>query len=111
MDLGIWAELGWQAWLTLGVIGVIFATLIATEASTDVVLVGGITILTIAGVLTPREALAGLSNEGIVTIAVLYVVVAGLEATGGNTIITEKFLSRPRSVTGALSTCLQMAFS
>jgi di/tricarboxylate transporter len=103
MDLGIWAELGWQAWLTLGIIGVIFATLIATDASTDVVLMGAITILTIAGVLAPKEALAGLANEGIVTIAVLYVVVAGLEATGGNTIITEKFLSRPKTVTGALT--------
>ena len=103
MDFGIWAELGWQAWLTLGIIGVIFATLIATDASTDVVLMGAIAILTIAGVLAPKEALAGLSNEGIVTIAVLYVVVAGLEATGGNTIITEKFLSRPTSVTGALT--------
>ena len=103
MDLGIWAELGWQAWLTLGIIGVIFATLIATDASTDVVLMGAIAILTIAGVLAPKEALAGLANEGIVTIAVLYVVVAGLEATGGNTIITEKFLSRPTSVTGALT--------
>jgi len=103
MDLGIWAELGWQAWLTVGIIGVIFATLIATETSTDVVLMGAITVLTIAGVLAPKEALAGFSNEGIITIAVLYVVVAGLEATGGNTIITEKFLSRPKSVTGALT--------
>jgi di/tricarboxylate transporter len=103
MDYEIWAQLGWQAWLTLGIIGVIFATLIATDASTDVVLMGAITVLTIAGVLVPKEALAGLANEGIVTIAVLYVVVAGLEATGGNTIITEKFLSRPTSVTGALT--------
>ena len=102
MDFATWAELGWQAWFTLGVIGFIFAALIATEASTDVVLVGAITLLMVAGVLTPKESLAGLSNEGIVTIAVLYVVVAGLEATGGNTIITEKFLSRPKSVTGAL---------
>jgi hypothetical protein len=88
IDFGIWAELGWQAWLTLGIIGVIFATLIATDASTDVVLLGAIAILTVAGVLVPKEALAGFSNEGIITIAVLYVVVAGLEATGGNTIIT-----------------------
>lgn len=102
MDFATWAELGWQAWFTLGVIGLVFAALIATEASTDVILVGAITLLMVAGVLTPKESLAGLSNEGIVTIAVLYVVVAGLEATGGNTIITEKFLSRPKSVTGAL---------
>jgi di/tricarboxylate transporter len=103
MDFGLWAELGWQAWLTLGVIALIFTTLIVTDWPTDVILLGAIVILTVAGVLLPKEALAGFSSEGIVTVAVLYVVVAGLEATGGNTIITEKFLSRPKSVTGALT--------
>ena len=41
MELTGWAELGWQAWLTLGVIGLVFAALMATEAATDVVLTGG----------------------------------------------------------------------
>lgn len=103
MDFSIWAGLPWQAWFTLSVIGLIFVILILTEASTDVVLIAGVSLLLIAGVLKAPEALAGLANEGIVTIAVLYVVVAGLEATGGNTIITERFLSRPKSVTGALT--------
>ena len=102
MEVSGWAQLGWQAWLTVGVIGLVFSALLATEAATDVVLVGAVTVLMVSGVLLPKEALAGLANEGIVTIAVLYVVVAGLEATGGNTIITERFLSRPKSVTGAL---------
>jgi len=102
MDPTGWAELGWQAWLTLGVIGLVFAALLATKAATDVVLTGAVTILMVAGVLLPKEALAGLANEGIVTIAVLYAVVAGLDATGGSTIIAERFLSRPKSVTSAL---------
>lgn len=99
----VWAQLGWQAWFTLSVIGLVLVVLILTEAATDVVLVAGVTLLMVAGVLRPAEAFAGLSNEGIVTIAVLYVVVAGLEATGGNTIITERFLGRPRSISGALA--------
>jgi di/tricarboxylate transporter len=103
MELSAWAELGWQAWLTVGVIGLVFAALLATEAATDVVLTGAVTILLVAGVLAPKEALAGLANEGIVTIAVLYAVVAGLDATGANTVIAERFLSRPKSVTGALT--------
>jgi di/tricarboxylate transporter len=103
MDVGSWSALGWQAWVTLGVIVAILGVLVAKDVDTDVVLTGGITILLLAGVLNAKEALAGLSNEGIVTIAVLYVVVAGLEATGGNTMITERFLSRPKSVTGALT--------
>jgi di/tricarboxylate transporter len=102
MELVSWADLGWQAWFTLGVIGLVFAALAATEVATDVVLVGAVTLLMVVGVLAPKEALAGLSNEGVITIAVLYVIVAGLEATGGNTIITERFLGRPKSVTGAL---------
>ena len=102
MGISAWADLTWQAWFTLSVIGLIFVVLILTEAATDVVLVAGVSLLLVGGVLKPSEALAGLSNEGIVTIAVLYVVVAGLEATGGNTIITERFLRRPKSVTGAL---------
>lgn len=102
MDTAALTHLGWQAWLTIGTIAAVFAALMLTEAATDAVLVGAVTLLTAGGVLTPKEALAGLSNEGIVTIAVLYVVVAGLEATGGNTIITERFLSRPTSMTGAL---------
>ncbi|MDR2878012.1 MAG: SLC13 family permease [Chromatiales bacterium] len=103
MEMMGWGDLGWQAWFTLGVVGLIFAALITTEIGTDVVLVGGITLLLLAGVLSPKEAFAGMSNEGILTIAVLYVVVAGLEATGGNTIIAERFLRRPKSVSGALA--------
>src|SRR5262245_35496745 len=102
MDLLGWAELGWQAWLTLGVTGLVFAALLATDAATAVVLTRAVTILMVSGVLLPKEALAGLGNEGIVTIAVLYAVVAGLDATGGSTIIAERFLSRPKSVTGAI---------
>jgi di/tricarboxylate transporter len=103
MDLETWSTLGWQAWVTLGVIVGIFAVLVFKDLDTDVVLTGGITILLVTGVLSAKEALGGLANEGIVTIAVLYVVVAGLESTNGNTLITERFLSKPRSVTGALT--------
>jgi di/tricarboxylate transporter len=102
MDLGAWASLGWDAWFTLCIVVLVLGTLIATRLDTDVVLVGAITLLIVSGVLAPKEGLAGLANEGIVTIAVLYVVVAGLDATGASTIITERFLRPPKSVTSAL---------
>ncbi|MCG3125941.1 MAG: hypothetical protein CHACPFDD_00768 [Phycisphaerae bacterium] len=102
MPWELWAALGWQAWLTIGVVVAVLLVLSLTRLSTDVALVGAVALLLVAGVLVPKEALAGLSNESIITIAVLYVVVAGLEATGGNVLITEKFLSRPTSIAGAL---------
>ena len=102
MTMAMWMDLGWQAWLTVAVVGAIFAILITTKLSTDVVLIAGITLLLVSGVLTPAQALGGLSNEGIITLAVLYVVVAGLDSTGANTILTDRLLGRPKSVTGAL---------
>ena len=102
MNIAAWAALPWEAWFTLGTIATVLGVLIATKLETDLVLTGAITVLLLSGILSPHEALAGLSNEGIVTIAVLYVVVAGLDATGANTIIAERFLSRPKSIAGAL---------
>jgi len=103
MSWELWTALGWQAWLTIGVVIVVLSVLSLTSLATDLVLVGGNTLLLLFGVLTPKEAFAGLANESIITIAMLYVVVAGLEATGGNVLITEKFLRRPRTITGALN--------
>jgi di/tricarboxylate transporter len=106
MDAGIWAVLGWQAWLTIGVVVLVLAVLGLTQLATDMVLVGAVALLLLAGVLTASEAFAGLANPGIMTIAVLYVVVGGLEATGGTVLLTEKFLRRPRTLTGALATMM-----
>lgn len=98
-----WAALGWDAWLTGSVVVAVLVILMTTHQATDVVLTAAVTVLIVAGVLLPKEGLAGLGNESIITIAVLYVVVAGLDATGANTIIAERFLSKPKSITGALA--------
>ncbi len=103
MGFEIWLTLGWEAWATAATILAAFIVLATTEISTDVVLIAAVTLLFATGILDGAEAFAGLSNPGVLTIAVLYVVVAGLEATGGNTLIAERFLGRPRSVTGALT--------
>jgi len=52
----------------------------------------------LAGVLSPEQALSGLANEGMVTVGVLYVVVAGLRETGGIGWIVHSVLGRPRSL-------------
>ena len=55
MELAGWAELGWQAWLTAGVIALVFAALLATEAATDGAFTGAVTILMVSGVLLRRS--------------------------------------------------------
>ncbi len=88
----------WEAWLSLavGVCGV--TTLALTRLPADIVLLGGVTLLLVAGVLTPDEALGGLANAGMVTVGVLYVVVAGLRETGAIAWVVHAVLGRPRSL-------------
>jgi di/tricarboxylate transporter len=56
-----------------------------------------LTLLLVSGILTPQEALSGLANEGMVTVAVLYVVVAGVRDTGGLEWVVQRLLGQPRS--------------
>ncbi|MDP2432880.1 MAG: SLC13 family permease [Pseudomonadota bacterium] len=91
----------WEAWLTLAVVALCIGLLASNRYPPDTVMLGGLTLLLLAGVLTPAEALAGLSNEGMVTVAVLYVVVSGLQETGGTAWVSQSLLGKPRSVAHA----------
>src|SRR5699024_9194148 len=53
------------------------------------------------GILEPVEAFVGFSNPGVITVAVLYVVAAGLTETGAVQWITQYLLGRPRTIRGA----------
>jgi di/tricarboxylate transporter len=90
--------MGWEGWYSIIVTALCFSTLALTRYSPDIVLVGGLTLLLLAGVLSPEQALSGLANEGMVTVGVLYVVVAGLRETGGIGWIVHSVLGRPRSL-------------
>lgn len=91
----------WEAWLTVGVLAGVFGILAATRAAADMVFLGGLAVLLLAGVVTPRQAFAGLANEGVITLAVLYVVVVGLQETGAIRWIGRSVLGRPRSLAHA----------
>jgi len=90
--------MGWEGWYSIAVTALCFTTLALTRYSPDIVMVGGLTLLLLAGVLSPEQALSGLANEGMVTVGVLYVVVAGLRETGGIGWIVHSVLGRPRSL-------------
>jgi len=90
-----------DAWITIAVITFCFFTLILTRWAADVVLMGGLTLLLVFGILTPEAALSGLANEGMVTVAVLFIVSAGLRETGAINWITDTLLGQPSSVSNA----------
>ncbi len=94
-------QLGWQAWLSIGVVIGAFGLFAAGRGTPDMVTTAGLTLLLVTGVLTPAEALAGFANPGMLTVAVLYVVVTGLTETGAVDWIGQTLLGRPRSATHA----------
>lgn len=87
----------WEAWLTLSVVAGCFAMMAFTWVSPDIIMSAGLTVLLVSGVLLPEEALAGFANQGMLTVAVLYIVVSGLTETGAVGWIVQHILGRPRS--------------
>ena len=69
--------MGADAWITLAVMGLVLGLLAATRVGPDVILCGGVTLLVTLQVLTPAEAIAGMANEGMATVALLFIVAAG----------------------------------
>ena len=89
--------MGFEAWYAIGVVVATMAVLTMTRIGPDLVLVGALTLLLVAGVLTPVEALAGLANPGLATVGILYVVVSGMIETGAAHTIGHRLLGRPKS--------------
>lgn len=90
------SELGWQAWLTIAVVVATLTMLLWERFSPDKVLVAAVAILVASGVLTPSSALAGFWNRGVLTIALLFVLVAALKTTGAIRWVGDWVLGAPR---------------
>lgn len=81
--------------LVIGLIVSVLLALILTRIAPDVLLMSAVAVLLITGTLTPAEAFAGFSNTGVMTIAVLYVVAAGLKESGAIQFIAHRLLGQP----------------
>lgn len=92
-----------QAPLTIGIVALVFVLLAFTAWAPDVILMLAVALLVLLQIVTPGEALAGLANEGMVTIAVLCVVGAGVQETGGIDWLAAKVLGRPKTARGAIA--------
>ncbi|HEU4617368.1 MAG TPA: SLC13 family permease [Gammaproteobacteria bacterium] len=90
-----------DAWITIAVLAGLFALLVGTSLPADLLMLGGLTILLLTGVLSVSQAFAGFANEGMLTVAVLYIIVAGLRETGVVAWIATAVFGRPRSVSQA----------
>lgn len=98
--------------IILALIGVVLGLLIFTRLPADAVLMGVLTLIMVVpiphdggwtlGILDARQALAGFSNPGMLTVGVLFVIVAGLRSTGAIDWLGYRVLGRPSGVRSAL---------
>lgn len=93
--------MGWEAWYTLAVVAICFGAMATNRFAPDGTLMGGLILLLLGGILTPQSAFAGLANEGVITVAVLYVVVSGLRETGAIIWLGKLVLGRPKTLAWA----------
>ena len=85
-------------WTLLVVVGVMVG-LAVVKTAPDLVLLGGLVLLVVLRVFPETSlALSGFANEGLVTVAVLFVVAEGMKQTGGLGPVGRSLLGRPGSL-------------
>jgi len=92
----------WQGWLSLGLTLGVLGLLVMTRLAPHMVLMAALTILSVTGILTPSETLGGFSNSGLVTVAAMFAVAAGLHASGGIDLLVNRLLGKPKTTQGAI---------
>ena len=94
---------GLDAWITIVTVLGMFTILLFTKWRSDMVFLGAIGVLYVTGVLDAKEAFSGFSGTSVVTVGVLFVVVAGLTHTGVLQWIVKHLLGTPDSYSKAVS--------
>ena len=90
-----------DAYLTLSLLLGLFVLLVKTKIPAPAVFVGALTIALTLKLAPAHELLKGFSNPGMLTVAVLFMVAAGMYATGAITMIMDKLIGMPKSIAGA----------
>ena len=98
----------WEGWLTILVACALLLGLARRLAPPDVLALICLGILMLVQDITesihlpdPAEAVAGFGNRGLITVALLFAVVAGMEFTGGTQLATGWLLGKAKSLTDA----------
>ena len=92
-----------DAWITIVTVLGMFSILLFTKWRSDMVFLGAIGVLYVTGVLSAKDAFSGFSSTSVVTVGVLFVVVAGLTHTGVLQWIVKHLLGTPSSYSKAVT--------
>jgi di/tricarboxylate transporter len=81
----------WTAWFAIVVTALVVVGL-ARNLAADALLWGAVVACGLAGILSLEEMFVGFTNSGMLTIAALYVVAAGVRETGALDLVARKLL-------------------
>lgn len=84
--LGIFAfdqngKVTWKTWVSFAILLLTLALLITNALPTAVSMLLGLNAMLLFQIVTPREAIAGFANTGVMTVAVLFIVADGIQRT------------------------------
>lgn len=100
------AGMTWQAWTAITIILTLLAALASNRFPVDVLIIGAVALMVFVGeigaavtgesnrLLSPKNALEGMSNPGMITVAIMYVLVCGLQETGAVEWLGNRLLGR-----------------
>ncbi len=91
-----------DAWIVLALLVAMFALLIVTKLPAWTIFLGALTAAMTLGLAPVPALLAGFANSGVLTVAVLFMVAAGMYRTGAITLIADVIIRRPSSIGKAL---------
>lgn len=104
--------MGWEAWLVLGTVLLLIVALAREVAGADQLCLAALALLILVGettralgypstLPTADAAVRDFGSGGLITVGLLFVVVAGLMYTGAMGLLTDRLLGRPQSVLSA----------
>ena len=94
---------GLDAWITIVTVLGMFTILLFTKWRSDLVFLGAIGVLYVTGVFNAKDAFSGFSSTSVITVGVLFVVVAGLTHTGVLQWIVKHLLGTPNGYSKAVT--------
>jgi di/tricarboxylate transporter len=103
METELFLGFGLDAWITIVTVLGMFSVLLFTKIRSDWVFLSAIGILYVTGVLDAKEAFSGFSGTSVITVGVLFVVVAGLMHTGVLHYIVKYLLGQPSNYAKAVT--------
>ncbi len=90
-----------QAWLTLLLLVAMFALMAWDKLPTWVVFLGAMTVAMTLQLASPAGLLKGFSNAGVLTVAALFPVAAGMYSTGAISLLSQRLIRHPKTETSA----------